>query len=753
MNLLKTSFFRKNKEVAIISSVGILFNALSLFLVGCKFGIIVSISLNKNFWDFFYLSYFISFTVLLGIILFFMKKGEWRSLLKTLSLTLLPTQLLCLFAIEKKIGLNEYFGLATALYFAILSAFLLIRKNKKEKPKHETEKTTGRSWMAIFIISSVLIVHLFFGIRNIGQMAIVDEPLWTFDRIPDFWKNIGNQNWYNSRVSDKPGLTTAAISGIGLLFESNPKQFKNINWNGEVFDPNSAKIERFNATFRLPIFIFEALMLPLFYFLLKKLFNQKVALFSFIFIALSPILLGNSRIINPDSILWLFTSFSLLTYLIYLKERSKKYLILAALFLTLSILTKYVANFLYILFFLLIFAESIFNQKKYITIGFRKYFKRSLLDYSFLVALSLLFFYVFYPACWGKPSRVLIGTIYSQAFIGIWPYFAGIALFTIADTFLLKARILTAVVNCFAKHAAIIYKIVLIFFVFSIALTWFNVSFGMSIFDAEKILSSPKSSSSITSLWHSYFVNFYPVIFGISPIALLAIIIFMVKDFFSKSNSTYYFAIFSMLLFVIMYYAGSVFSGVSLTIRYQIIIYPLIFILAAIAMMELLSLKIIARRFDNFTAANLALVVILFFSLANSSPFFMGYASGLLPKKYSIDLKGMGEGSYEAAQYLNSLEDANNLSIWSDKQGVCIFFVGKCHTSLNRKFFEQNSVDYYVISSDRATRTTNMIANRVADIADIRALYSVNDIAEKTIYIDDRLSNFVKIVHAEKIKK
>ena len=131
----------------------------------------------------------------------------------------------------------------------------------------------------------------------------------------------------------------------------------------------------------------------------------------------------------------------------------------------------------------------------------------------------------------------------------------------------------------------------------------------------------------------------------------------------------------------------------------------------------------------------------------------MGYASELLPKKYSIDLKGMGEGSYEAAQYLNSLPNADELHTWSDKQGVCTFFIGTCHTSLNKKFFEQNEFDYFVVSSDRATRTINMIASKIAANYDLNALYYSDNLAQKTILIGGRSSNFIKITPGNKIAK
>ena len=38
----------------------------------------------------------------------------------------------------------------------------------------------------------------------------------------------------------------------------------------------------------------------------------------------------------------------------------------------------------------------------------------------------------------------------------------------------------------------------------------------------------------------------------------------------------------------------------------------------------------------------------------------------------------MGEGSIEAANYLNALPGAGEMTIWSDKGAVCEAFIGKC---------------------------------------------------------------------------
>jgi hypothetical protein len=46
-----------------------------------------------------------------------------------------------------------------------------------------------------------------------------------------------------------------------------------------------------------------------------------------------------------------------------------------------------------------------------------------------------------------------------------------------------------------------------------------------------------------------------------------------------------------------------------------------------------------------------ALIILLIgtLTLLANKPFYLGYASSLLPNKYFVDTKDMGDGSYEAA--------------------------------------------------------------------------------------------------------
>ena len=145
------------------------------------------------------------------------------------------------------------------------------------------------------------------------------------------------------------------ISGIGLNW-IDPRDYKSNQIAGEIINKVS-NIEEMHYTFRTPILIFNFLMLLLIYALLKRLWNKEIAIISFMLMALSPILLGITRIVNPDALIWPFTTISLLSYFLYLKEEKNKYLYMAGIFLGFSILTKYIANIVYIYFLIIVFLE------------------------------------------------------------------------------------------------------------------------------------------------------------------------------------------------------------------------------------------------------------------------------------------------------------------------------------------------------------------------------------------------------------
>lgn len=722
-----------------------------------------------------FLSEFIFFTLALGTIAYFSQKFSLvQTAKKMLLVYFLPEAIFLITNIQEQkisenLAISNLFKISISLYLIIGGFYLFLKyKNYIHNEKSETPKKYDFSFFKLrdnflsftrnflnfdskkiitaLVLVLVIATNIGFGSYHLSEFAAVDESLWTYGRIPKFWNNVSDGEFHKTMVSDKPGITVALISGIGLN-QINPKAYKAIRWQGEVLGPYN-DIKDLNFTLRLPILLFNALMLIIFYFLLKKLFFRSIALFSVILIGLSPILLGISTIINPDSLLWTFLPLSIISWLINLKVKDRKYLYFSGIFLGLAILTKYVANILYIFFFALIFLEFIINREKYASISVFQYFKKAFFDYLTVVSVSLLTFFALLPAAWVEIRRVLEGTIFSKAFLGVWPIFAVIIAVLIADSAIFKNKFSSQLMIFLSKYGSAIKKLIILVFLVLALGAFANTYLGMKFYDFESILASPKSSHTFAGFSGLMLANFYSLIFGITPIAFFSVIFLAIKSLKNTKNDGAIPVIY-LIFFILLYYASSTAEGVSATVRYQIVIYPLALILSAIGIAELL--KIISlKSFAQKTFAYLTLIIISVYSLNFIRPFYFSYASDLLPKEYVLNLKDMGDGSFEAADYLNGLPNAASLDVWSDKRGVCTFFIGRCHSGNDYKKGEIK-FDYFVVSSGRESRTTKMVAPRAVNNSEIirfDELYA-NPNYEYKLEIGGRPGNFVKIIKSE----
>jgi len=597
-----------------------------------------------------------------------------------------------------------------------------------------------KKYIAPAVIVIVLIVNLTLGLARLGNYSSVDEPYWTYGRITKFWNGIKAHNWKTTSVNDKPGITVAILSGAGLA-TIDPMPYKSLRGDVKT-DAELEDINTINFAFRLPIYLFCVILLPFFYILLRKLFDQTTSLIGFTLIGLSPIILGISLIINPDSLLWIFLPLSFLSYLVFQKTASKKYLYWSGFLLGLALLTKYVANILYIFFFFLPFLEYILAEKKP---ELRSYLRKSLIHYGILVGISMATYFTLYPATWVNPKILLDGTFLSQAFRTTWPLFALLVAFILGDTFLLKNKLTKWTLDTFSTYKDILIRSVATLFLVGIAFTLLNTYTGMRLFDTAATLASPKGEGHSLLLYADKITaDIYSLIFGISPVAFLGLFVALLLGVKKKWLESYEAKItFFFSLFILFYYLASTVNSVVATVRYQITLYPFAFIISAIGLAHILSLKKVRRYIPSL--AGIALIIALsVWSLLAVRPFYFAYTSALLPEKYFVNLKDMGDGSYEAAAYLNSLPNPEKLTVWSDKGAVCAVFKGKCIIGFTNKRIKGVTFDYVVVSSGRKSRTLKLSGSANSKI-DFKKAYDTNDTVSN-IVIGDRPSNFVKVI-------
>lgn len=710
---------------------------------------------------FFYLAF-----VVLGLVSLWScwKESHHKVPLFMREMLLIYAPVACLFAIGMTFSSDFHFLVSLAVGLYVISAFaywswLVIEQAHQEKnPVQEkplsltTSLTRFHKKHRTFPLASVFFLTLLFfafAVTNLTRFAAVDEPLWMDGRIARFWKNLSERDLEKTNISDKPGITVALASGAGLFFVT-PKDYRDTRF---VYTTKNADVDikDLYLAFRLPLLLVITAFLPFFYFLLVPLFGTATALYSYAFIALSPVLIGMSKIVNPDALLWLFVPLSFLSFLVFIQKKTFRTLILSGVFLGLALLTKYVANFLILYFFGYIFLRYLLTKSQ--DIPFSDYFKQELRFFTIWLGTGLSVLYLLFPALWVEPARMLSGTIFSQAFEKVAPLFIGLIAFILIDQYFWRSRAVTFIMEYGRRGRLFITQFLFGFFLLVSLITLTNGMLGMPWIDFMSFLASPKSSSDGKIAIQIFLTNFYPLLFGVPVLTIFSVFIALVTLLFKNALAAKYAKeALSIIVFILLYFIGSTVNEVVLINRYQIVLYPLLGVLGGIGFAILMSrLKerfLLMKKWDDsyrigFLFLSLCLCIILL-----RTPFPLSYASALLPPAYTIDIKDMGSGSYEAAEYLNSLPEAQNLTIWTDKRGVCKFFVGTCLDGFNFSEIPSDDIDYVVVSTGRESRTERMLVNPylLNDEGLIRfdAYYQKTDPVYQLL-INDRSGQFVRI--------
>ena len=240
------------------------------------------------------------------------------------------------------------------------------------------------------LIVFILALYAFLGLYKIGVPTESPDTIQYLGRGIHYLSNklnIDIVTWYTetfelpvSPLTGTPGVTSAVTSAISIIFF------------GKNFDPIISA--------RIGHVIVNLIFLILFYLLSKKIFNQKIAVFSTLALGLNPYFIALSRIPNPDSLLPFFTTISIL--FLYLSTKNYKYIFPFTLFLCLALLTKLTSLFLLPVMIIWIYFETIKKTEKDFVISFILNKKNLLLVTSIFISIFLAA--CFWPSLNGDPS-------------------------------------------------------------------------------------------------------------------------------------------------------------------------------------------------------------------------------------------------------------------------------------------------------------------------------------------------------------
>ena len=571
------------------------------------------------------------------------------------------------------------------------------KKNYKEPVRHK------KDWSILFLLFIIfpMVAYFWFGFQNLTKFETADEHLWINDpyegRIHKYWTAMAQKDWARTRINDKPGVSLAYISGLGLLWQKDSRITVAEKENTSItYVP--AEIEKLYFNFRVPLLVLNGFLALVFLILIWKITQNKLLAFlAPTFILLCPILLGISQIVNPDSLLWSFSFAAILSFFFFLK--SGKFIggFLTTFFLGMSLLSKYVSLILIPFFFLMALIYLFFEFLKLEREGLlKKRMRQFFIGYPLTIFAGIGLFALLMPALLVKQNLLYNSTLGFNSFGIILKYFLIADGVLLIDTLILKGFVLRFIMKKLQILKEIFPRLLYLFLISLFSITIYNWSWGGNFLNlTDTIIALP----GIKIFWLNLIVVLKPFAFSLSPIILVLLLLLWLKVIYKRSIFEY--LIFSLSIFILIFLIALVRLDIARVVRYYIMLYPIILFLSAISLFEIFGLL---RIKNNYLSALLVVIILAVYSrdIEKIKPYYFNYSSPLLPKSDTV-VYGWGYGGYEATQYINTqLEKPALGKIWSDYYGVCPFFAGKCVMEGNIKWLNRKALDnfdFYVTST------------------------------------------------------
>jgi hypothetical protein len=390
--------------------------------------------------------------------------------------------------------------------------------------------------------------------------------------------------------------------------------------------------------------------------------------------------------------------------------------------------------------------------------GVKKYILQQLFYFLIIALGSAFLFGLIMPAAFEKTKYLYRGTIGSQAFKSVSIPFIISVVIIFLDAYFIKSKIVETITKFLHHYKKIIFQaialLLLFFFIFIIINPWLsnpiipldNVKED-AFFDKDLLFPMLENYNPVTKEITKMAIEMQPFVFSLLPIVIIAII-FLWGKILRKGLEKFQLYVFIISIFTLIYFIASLMSGVLANPRYSIILYPLFAFLAAIGIYEIINTQKITTKKNSLIIFIILITLSGVFSLWKIKPFYLNYENSLLPNRYVVT-DAWGYGSYEAAQYLNSLPDAENIVIWSDRGTVCQFIKGKCIRDYKIDL-NKTVPDYFVFSRRGSMRhpfiwdNPNLAKKASADYYDESI---TKDLWRLSIGGRDR--NFVRIVKSE----
>lgn len=308
----------------------------------------------------------------------------------------------------------------------------------------------------------IIIIAFIPRLLDLSAFLTLDESLW-LDRSRNFLLALQSHDWGETFQTGHPGVITMWSGCLGLLWYglthgllqngTFTSFLQALTWDNRPLD--------LLFYLRLPTGIITSVGIGGIYYLLNRLFSQRVALVAGLLLAFDPIYLAHSRILHHDALLTAFMTLSALALLLYIwRERVPWVLLLSGMCAGLALLSKSLG------LFLLPWAGLLFLLALFVG---RWPLSQVITDGALWGLTAWLTFFLLWPAMWLNPANTLwrmrqMATTYAinphaqgQFFLGQpvtdpgWLFYPVVALFAMTPAVMVGLLITVVRSNDFSR--------------------------------------------------------------------------------------------------------------------------------------------------------------------------------------------------------------------------------------------------------------------------------------------------------------
>ncbi len=268
-------------------------------------------------------------------------------------------------------------------------------------------------WFGMGTALLVLAFYLLPRLAGLRDFLIVDEPDW-YMASANFYYAVTHFDFAKAAFTYHPAVTTMWVGTLAMLlvfpeYRGLGQGYLNRKEIDGFFIEHGVLPLEVIATMRMVQVLVIAVLFLLIFFLLKKLFDQRLAFGIAVLVSSEPFFIGHSRVINHEGLLVQFMLISIIAFMIYVQRgREFRYLALSGVAAGLANLSKSSALVLFPLMALMLLEDGWLDALK-------TDLRHILKSYGIWLGLLVVTYIALWPGMWVAPGKMLYG-IYGEAF-------------------------------------------------------------------------------------------------------------------------------------------------------------------------------------------------------------------------------------------------------------------------------------------------------------------------------------------------